>query len=383
MINLTEVAMTDSDVDPMMNARQQGSEALRAALAQAEVDGDLEAQNALQGELGRALLAEDETLPALACFEQGLKIAQQLDDKQSGARHLANQGLALGQIGNYALAMRAFRKAYGFAREITDDPLTFELLLRMAELERARKNPESAIGHLEEALAIANQHRSINRALRVHLEHGQASWDLDETDDAVEHFETALRLAREAGDVAAQAHCLNTLGAFARSRRAMNEAAGYFADVLALSPGALSKPQRLAALAQLGDIRFSQGEIEASRQLFSEGLTIATGLGDRTSECRLLGSLGLIAADLDDPEEALRLAHQSVALAQELSDARLQGEQLLYLSMALSDHGDAEEALAACDAAITFFEGIEASSHVQKAYELRERLVGDPADDEV
>lgn len=371
--------MTDHPTDPTL--AEPSSVALKAALARAEVDGDLAAQNVLAGKLGRALLDENEALPALAYFEQGVKIAQQLDDKESGARHLANQGLALGQIGNYTLAMRAFRKAYGFARELSDDPLTFDLLLRMAELERARKNPESAIGHLEEALDIANRHRSISRALRVHLEHGQASWDLDETDVAVEHFETALRLARDAGDIAAQGQCLNTLGAFARSRRDMKGAADYFAAALALSPAALSKPQRLALLAQLGDIRFSQGEFDASRELFTEGLTIAQSLGDRVSECRILGSLGLIAADLGDSDEALRLANQGVALARELGDARLQGEQLLYQSMALSDHGLAEQSLEACDAAIALFESIEASSLVQKAYELREKLVSEPADD--
>lgn len=371
--------MTDSATNP--TSAGPGSTALRAALAQAEAAGDLAAQNLLLGQLGRALLDEDESLPALACFEQGVKLAQQLDDRGSGARHLANQGLALGQIGNYTLAMRAFRKAYTFAHEIADDPLTFDLLLRMAELERARKNPESAIGHLEEALQIADRHQSASRALRVHLEYGQASWDLDEIESAVEHFSTALQLARDAGEVAAQAHCLNTLGAFARARRALDEAAGHFTEALALPSAALPKPQRLALLAQLGDIRFGQGDLETARQLFAEALTAAQQLGDRAAECRLQGSLGLIAADLGDPEQALQLANQGVALARELGDARLQGEQLLYQSMALSDLGLADQALAACDAAIAFFEGIEASVLVQKAYELRAKLV-DAADDE-
>ena len=103
--------MTDSDLDSRLDPVRPDSGVLLSALAQAETNGDLAAQNVLLGQLGRAHLDEAETLLALARFEQGLKVAQQLDDRESGARHLANQGIALTQIGNYALAMRAFRKA--------------------------------------------------------------------------------------------------------------------------------------------------------------------------------------------------------------------------------------------------------------------------------
>lgn len=372
--------MTAREVDPTTPSNESPSVALRAALAQAEVDGDLGAQNELLGRLGRALLTEDETLPALACFEQGLKIAQQLDDKEAGARHLANQGMALGQIGNYTLALRAFRKAFAFAKELAHEPMEYDLLLHMADLERARKSPESAIGHLDEALLLAERHGSPGRALRVQLAYGQACWDLDEMESAVEHFEIALTLAREVGDLAAQSQCLNTLGGFARARRDPAQAAALFEQALALSPAAHTPRQRLALVAQLGDIRFGQGELESSGRFFEEGVTLAREVGDRESEARLIGSLGLIAADLGDPERALALAGQAVELAREIGEPRLHGEQLLFQALALADVGQTEAALTGCEAAITFFEGLEASSLVQKAYDLKERLTADAAD---
>lgn len=352
-------------------------EALRAALTAAEEAGDLAAQNLALGRLGRALMAEDDALPALACFEKGVKIAQQLDDKASGARHLANEGVALAQIGNYPLALRAFRKALGFARELSHEPLEYDLLLRLAELERARKSPESATGHLDEALVIAERHGGGARSMRVHVVYGQVEWDLDEIDGAIGHFETALALAREVGDLGEQSNCLNTLGGFARARRDPAGAAGLFEQALALDPSAHTPQRRMALLAKLGDLRFSQGDINESLRLFTEALELARALGDRESEARLLGSLGIIAAELDQQERSLELANAAVALARELGDPRLHGEQLLFQSMALADLGQIEPALTACDAAIIFFEGLEASSLVQKAYELRERLTGD------
>lgn len=366
--------------DSMTPFPERPSVALRAALAQAEVDGDLSGQNQLLGRLGRALLSEDETLPALACFEQGLKVAQQLDDKESGARHLANQGTALGQIGNYTLAMRAFRKSYTFAKELAHEPMEYDLLLLMAELERARKSPESAIGHLDEALILAQRHGSAGRALRVHLAYGQASWDLDEVETAIEHYEIALALAREVGDLTAQGHCLNTLGGLARANRDIRKASSMFEQALALSPTAHSSGQRLALLAQLGDIRFGQGVLDESRQLFAEALTVAREIGDRESETRLVGSLGLVSADLGDPDEALNLAAQAVELARAIGEPRLHGEQLLFQALALADVGQTEAALTACEAAITFFEEIEASSLIQKAYDLQARLTAADTD---
>lgn len=356
------------------------SEALRAALAQAETSGDLAAQNTLLGELGRALLRQDDSLPALACFEKGLKVAQQLDDKPSGARHLANQGLALAQIGNFGLAMRAYRKALGFAADLADAPMQYDLLFHMAELERARQSPENALGHLDEALAIAERHRSLNRIQRVRAAMGQISLDQEEFEEAREHFEAALSLAREIGDVGEQSICLNALGGLARSRRDPSAAAGFFAQALALPAETQSSRLRLALLAQFADLRFGQGDLEISRQMFSEALALSRQLGDQASETRLLGSLGLIAADQGDPGQALALANEAVALARQLADPVLQGEQLLYQAMALADHDRVEDALTACDAAIVDFEQVEASSLLQKAWDLKERI-GNPADE--
>ncbi len=56
----------------------------------------------------------------------------------------------------------------------------------------------------------------------------------------------------------------------------------------------------------------------------------------------------------------------------------LQGEQLLYQAMALADHDRVDDALTACDAAIVYFEQVEASSLLQKAWDLKERI-GNPA----
>jgi len=130
--------------------------------------------------------------------------------------------------------MRAYRKALGFAADLADAPMQYDLLLHMAELERARQSPENALGHLDEALEIAERHRSLNRVQRVRAAMGQISLDQEEFEEAREHFEAALSLAREIGDVGEQSICLNALGGLARSRRDPSAAAGFFAQALAL-----------------------------------------------------------------------------------------------------------------------------------------------------
>jgi hypothetical protein len=138
----------------------------------------------------------------------------------------------------------------------------------------------------------------------------------------------------------------------------------------------------LALLAQLADVRFGLGEVAAARAYFERALPLACEIGDRASEARLLGSLGLIAGEQGEAEASLALANQAVALSRAFDDGQLLGEQLLFQAMALHDAGEGLAAQAACTEAIGIFERLEASSLLQKAHELREKLAADEVEED-
>jgi tetratricopeptide (TPR) repeat protein len=134
-------------------------------------------------------------------------------------------------------------------------------------------------------------------------------------------------------------------------------------------------------LAQLGDARFALGDMAAAQAAFEAALAGAQQVGDQPAEARLLGSLGLTAAEQGNPAAALSWAAQAVSLARQLDDALVLGEELLFQAMALHDADQLPAARQACDEAIALFEQQEASSLVQKGYELRDRLMADGGDD--
>ncbi|MEP7355617.1 MAG: tetratricopeptide repeat protein [Anaerolineales bacterium] len=361
-------------IQPTTAAPESSLDELRAAVAAAEAGGDLAALNVALGTLGRGLLHDNQALPALTCFEKGLKVAQQLNDVEAGARHLANQGIALAQIGNFSLAIRAFRKAYGFAQKLQHDGLIYDIVLHLAELEQARESPESALGLLDEALRLAERNHSEVRQLQVRLLMGGVYQQLEDAEQAEEQYAAALHVATALADGRAQVDCLQHLGALARSRRNQAQAAAYFQRALDLPDTEVGPHVLLALLAQLGDARFALGELPAAQGAFEAALSGARQVGDQAAETRLLGSLGLCAAEQGDPAAALNWANQAVGLARQLEDQLLLGEQLLFQAMALHDSDQLPTAQQACDEALALFERLEASSLVQKAYELRDRI---------
>ena len=326
------------------------------------------------GALGRALLKEHSTLEGLTCFDEAVKIAQQLDDPEAEARHLGNQGIALAHIGNFSQAHRSFRKAYTIAQRIGHTPLIFDALVQIADLEMERENPEGALASLEDALQIAEQKGNLPPQLKAHLMLGRIYWTQQEFDLAAGHYQSALHLATTLEDGGAQVECLHQLGAMAKSRGETAQAVSYFRQALDV-PLELKHPQRdLALVAQLGDALLDSGDFSQALDNYEKALQLARTLSDRQAEARLLGSLSIVQAELGDREQSITLTDRAVEMARESGQIQLLGEQLLLQALAYYDHGQMQAALSACIEALAIFEKIEASSLLEKAMDLLEEI---------
>ena len=366
--------MTHRNQSPLAPTEELSAEELLEAVEAAERRNDLPALNVALGTLGRALLRTGQTLPALARFEQGLKVAQQLDDRESGARHLANQGLALAQIGNYGLAVRAMRKAHNFAQQLQHEPLLYETVLQLAELELARQSPESALGLLEEALQIAERRANVPRQARVRIKLGEVYWRLEEYTEAEAHYQAALRMSADAGEVEAQRDCLHDLGVMARSRGQAAQAAAHFRQALDLQPADQNRSRYLSLVSNLGGSALDLEEFPAAQAAYEKALELARSLGDRPAEVRALGGLSLVEAERDHANQSLALATEAVEAARTLEQPQLLGEQLMILAFACQNLGQIEAAQAACGEAIETFQTIEASSLLEKASDLMKQI---------
>jgi predicted ATPase/DNA-binding CsgD family transcriptional regulator len=166
-----------------------------------------------------------------------------------------------------------------------------------------------ARSHLPEAFAwgqrVIDTHdqSGIPTPLRIRLLQltGRGAWHLGYVDVASAHLETALALAREAGDEPAELVTLLELGLTAEMRGDDVSAARWFE--LALDGCRARGDQRgiLTGLTNLGDAAYRLGRIEDSLRLSEEGVLLADALGDAHLASLVrsnLGQLALLQGDL-------------------------------------------------------------------------------------
>jgi tetratricopeptide (TPR) repeat protein len=224
------------------------------------------------------------------------------------------------------------------------------------------EDPETAIAHHEEALAIFEE-LGEPRGLASTLDMlGIASVFAGDTAAGVEHYERAISLFRELGDMAGLANSLTGLGHCAcwlhtvamvvpsvapgQAKRAFEEAARICREIG--SPAGESW-----ALWSLGLLSTAQGRYGQALEAAQSSLDIATQIGNHENAVASHTALGILYTEVLAPRRATQHLEGALALAEEVRSSVLicwvRGE----LAMAYRVLGDWAQAQACLDAVLS------------------------------
>ena len=167
---------------------------------------------------------------------------------------------------------------------------------------------------------------------------------------AKDHFEEALVLAREAGDVRLEAQSLQQIGWLVMTRGKYEPE--HNARAVELATKALDLAEQIGdkvvqsgALNILGEVAAEEGDEDREHTLYEQSLALRRELGDRrliANSVLLLGSADLTRGDYD---RATPLLQEGLSLAKELHDTWSMSLALIYLGrVALHGNGDVDEA---------------------------------------
>jgi len=146
--------------------------------------------------------------------------------------------------------------------------------------------------------------------------------------DWVQVNQTALAIARQLGDRAAQAQTQADLGFACCSQSRYAESVIYTRESLAIRRALGDRLGQGASLNNLGIVYERQGRLEAALACHQESLAIKRELGDRFGLAISLSNVGEVYERLGRYEEALDTLRESLALHQELDDRRGQAFSL-------------------------------------------------------
>src|SRR6266498_2100940 len=124
--------------------------------------------------------------------------------------------------------------------------------------------------------------------------------------------QTAENQAKQskADNTIAEAERLRSLG----SADALNKAIEQYQEALHLYRDAHDRSSEAATLNNIGLVYDSLGERQSALKSFDQALSVLRGIADRSGEAIVLGNIGLVYSSLGDPQRALDFYNQALPI---------------------------------------------------------------------
>ncbi len=185
-----------------------------------------------------------------------------------------------------------------------------------------RQHPRERIRWSEAGLGAAQKLKRRKAAVRHLAALGDSYTDLAEVHHAIECYEQALQIAREAGDRRGEAESLSGLGTAYYLGSGLKLAQQLHKEAMDLFASLGARRGETNSLGNLGLVYFAMGDLRNALMLFDQQLKAAREIGDRRSESQALGGLGLSHYATGNAKRAADLFNQQLVITREIGDRR-------------------------------------------------------------
>lgn len=151
--------------------------------------------------------------------------------------------------------------------------------------------------------------------------------------EAIIIHSAARRVAREAGDKAAEGAALRSLGQVDLHQSRNQQAEGHFRQALDLYRQAGDRHGEADVHNNLGGLNWNLGHYQQAADHIRQALAVYREVGDRQREGRLLGNLGVVNERLGRLQEAADYHQQAMTLLGEIGDRDGQARALANLGV--------------------------------------------------
>ena len=230
------------------------------------------------------------------------------------------------------------------------------LLKGLGHLEEAKR-------HYQEALAISRETGNLEGQAMALSNLALMTQDEGDVQAAIDGFSESLRLAKEAGKPDVQAKTLNNLGlAYFTQLAEPQKAIQYFEQSLELARAASNHESEGTALNNLGLSYFSLGDWEMSLKLFRQALAVPRSVGEPDNEAKMLINVGAALVRLGHYDEAGKIFLQALARCVDRKTRTSVLIRQAYLRVTLKQPAEAVDTAQAALQSANGFPDIEASA---------------------
>ena len=260
-------------------------------------------------------------------LERLLKLEKALAPSPARVRALFAAGVLAGEQGDFGSAIGLLQESLKIARELEDKQSVAVSLNGLAVTERDRGNLQTSREMFEETLTLWRELDDATAVARCLSNLANVASLQRDFSYAGALYKECLTMFRGLGDRAGYARALNHQGDVAREQGDSDSARSLYEQSLATFHQLDDLWGVAGALADLGNLAREQRDYREADSLCRESLGIFRKLEYKRGIARLLESFACSAAAQLEPERALRLAGAAAALRQSIGARTLAAEQ--------------------------------------------------------
>jgi len=291
--------------------------------------------------------------PALEKFHRGLKIQEELSDRQGIAVKHNCIGLVYDAMGLSRLAMESFQKSLRIMEEEDNKLFQASVLLNIGRLHSNQGEYEQAMAYLRQSYKIFEEADAKGEVAKALIPIGEIYRKQGRYDLALEAFGKCLRTYEDVSDKLGVTIALKNIGLTHYARGDYTEALETTRRALALARQMNSLFELWGIQENMGRTLRAMGQLEQSRQYFLEAIATIESLrhevaGDAQQqqsffEDKLSPWLGMIDLLISQRQDAEALGFAERAKARALLDALRAGRAGIRKSLSPQERQSEEE----------------------------------------
>ncbi|MDQ3345599.1 MAG: tetratricopeptide repeat protein [Chloroflexota bacterium] len=280
LTTIAHIRLQQGDVAAAIESYRQALELSRRAR---HADGLAQALRLL-GELQFGMRQDAE---AAAHLTEAAGLFAQLEDGASEVQAWTQVAMSRERLGDWPAARAAWTEVRRLRRTLGDRPGELDALEGLARAARRVASPADAVPVFEEALLLALALGAADRQLALHNTIGILEFERGRYVAALEHYESGLRLCRDAGDRPHEGLMLNSMGVTLAHLHRHEEARTVLEESVALNRESGEQLLEAHALTALADVSLRIGRPEAAREYLEGALALREKMRDDTGAAAL------------------------------------------------------------------------------------------------
>jgi tetratricopeptide (TPR) repeat protein len=290
------------------------------AMKLAEQIGDRQHQGAWLGNLGNVLARLGEHQKAIEYHQRHLDIAREIKDARGEGHALANLGVSVAFLGDSDKALQYYKRCLQLAVHRGDHRDQSQALLNIGLAYFDKGDFEASQNSLQAALEICIE---LNDPLTQALVKGSLAdirIEHKDYDTAVQTLKQALHILRSGHpDVAAELRLLQSLGNAYNAGGYYSDALGTYSQLLDLAESVGAKANMCSALSNQISIYRAIGNLDRALDLGIRCLRLSIDINSLSYEAFIRWQLGLIFKTLGKKKEAIQEMEAAIQIETQIS----------------------------------------------------------------